>query len=60
MSGFIKVLVASGCAMLSGGVNVWLNVRDKKIITRYYECVYFSNVDGCVNLCAVYLIIKGD
>ena len=34
MSGFIKVLVASGCAMLSGGVNVWLNVRDKKTITK--------------------------
>lgn len=33
MSGFIKVIIASGCAALSGGLNVWLNVKDKKTIT---------------------------
>lgn len=33
MGSFIKVAVASGCAALSGGVNVWLNVKDKKVIT---------------------------
>jgi len=33
MESFIKVAVASGCAALSGGVNVWLNVKDKKVIT---------------------------
>ena len=41
MNGFIKVLVASGCAMLSGGVNVWLNVRDKKTITKKDIAVAF-------------------
>ena len=28
MESFIKVAVASGCAVLSGGLNVWLNVKD--------------------------------
>ena len=33
MNGFVKVVIASGCATLSGGLNVWLNVKDKKTIT---------------------------
>lgn len=34
MSGFVKVIVASGCAAVSGGVNVWLNIKDKKVISK--------------------------
>lgn len=41
MNSFIKVLVASGCAMLSGGLNVWLNIRDKKTITKKDVAVAF-------------------
>lgn len=34
MNSFVKVLVASGCAAVSGGVNVWLNIKDKKAISK--------------------------
>ena len=33
MNGFIKVIVASGCAVISGGFNVWINLKDKKTAT---------------------------
>ena len=54
MSGFVKVLVASGCAMLSGGVNVWLNVRDKKTITkRDIMSAFISPIRTVVSSCAL-------
>lgn len=56
MSGFIKVLVASGCAMLSGGVNVWLNVRDKKTITiKDIMSAFVSPILMVVSTCALFI-----
>lgn len=34
MNSFVKVLIASGCAAMSGGINVWLNIKDKKTISK--------------------------
>ena len=56
MSGVIKVLVASGCAMLSGGVNVWLNIRDKKTITkRDIMSAFISPMLMVVSTCALFI-----
>lgn len=56
MSGFIKVLVASGCAMLSGGVNVWLNIRDKKTITiKDIMSAFVSPILMVVSTCALFI-----
>lgn len=56
MNGFIKVLVASGCAMLSGGINVWLNVRDKKTITkRDVMSAFVSPMLMVVSTCTLFI-----
>lgn len=56
MNGFIKVFVASGCAALSGGFNVWLNVRDKKTITKKDIAVAFiSPMLMVVSTCVLFV-----
>lgn len=56
MNGFIKVLVASGCAMLSGGINVWLNVKDKKVISiKDIGVAFVSPMFMIVSICALFM-----
>ena len=56
MSGFVKVIVASGCAVLSGGLNVWLNVKDKKTITLKDVIVAFvAPMLMVVSTCALFI-----
>ena len=56
MEGFIKVAVASGCAMLSGGLNIWLNVKDKKTITMKDIIVAFvPPMLMVVSTCALFI-----
>ena len=56
MESFIKVAVASGCAMLSGGLNIWLNVKDKKTITMKDIIVAFvPPMLMVVSTCALFI-----
>lgn len=56
MNGFVKVLVASGCAILSGGFNVWLNLKDKKTLTIKDVIVAFvSPMLMVVSTCTLFM-----
>ncbi len=56
MNGFVKVVIASGCAVLSGGLNVWLNVKDKKTITLKDVIVAFvAPMLMVVSTCALFV-----
>ena len=56
MNGFVKVIIASGCAALSGGLNVWLNVKDKKTITMKDIIVAFvPPMLMVVSTCALFI-----
>ena len=56
MEGFVKVLIASGCAAVSGGLNVWLNVKDKKTITFKDVIVAFvAPMLMVVSTCALFI-----
>lgn len=56
MNSFIKVLIASGCAAISGGINVWLNVKDKKTISKKDIIVAFvSPMLMVISTCALFI-----
>ena len=56
MNSFVKVLVASGYAVMSGGINVWLNVKDKKVISKKDIIVAFvSPMLMVISTCALFI-----
>lgn len=56
MNGFVKVLVASGCAAVSGGLNVWLNLKDKKMPTiKDVAIAFVSPMLMVVSTCALFM-----
>ena len=56
MNSFVKVLVASGCAVVSGGVNVWLNVKDKKTISKTdIIAAFISPMLMVISTCALFV-----
>lgn len=56
MSGFVKVLVASGCAALAGGLNVWLNLKDKKTPSvKDVAVAFISPMLMVVSTCALFV-----
>lgn len=56
MESFIKVVVASGCAMLSGGLNIWLNIKDKKaIIMKDIIVAFIPPMLMVVSTCALFI-----
>ena len=56
MEGFIKVLIASGCAALSGGLNVWMVLRDKKMPTiKDVVTAFVSPILMVVSTCVLFM-----
>ena len=56
MEGFVKVLIASGCAALSGGLNVWMVLRDKKTPTiKDVVTAFVSPILMVVSTCTLFM-----
>lgn len=56
MGSFIKVAVASGCAALSGGLNVWMVLKDKKTPTiKDVVTAFVPPILMVVSTCALFM-----